>query len=181
MVSVNVEIFSVSSVAGFLNGDQVCRVLNMAIDWRTPKYFSRAGSLQRLLLWPFINWRIRRYVTDSNFAGFVFQDTEWTAWLDRFFHGYEINEIIVKIAAEPKVGGGGVPFVGLTDPVEAYAYLKFKYVWRSFFFFYAFGFSIFSFFFFLESNRVLVSLCNVIVVWFTWNMYVQRGRYFFTR
>ena len=107
MVSVNVEIFSVSSVAGFLNGDQVCRVLNMAIDWRTPKYFSRAGSLQRLLLWPFINWRIRRYVTDSNFAGFVFQDTEWTVWLDRFFHGYEINEIIVKIAAEPKVGGGG--------------------------------------------------------------------------
>lgn len=105
MVSANVEIFSVSSVVGFLSGDQVCRVLNMAIDWRTPKYFSRASSLQRLLLWPFINWRIRRYVTDSSFAGFVFQGAEWTARLDRFFHGYEINEIIVKIVAEPKVRG----------------------------------------------------------------------------
>lgn len=71
------------------------------------------------------------------------------ARFDRFFLGYEINEIIVKIVAEPKGAGGGgrVTFVGLTDPVETYTYLKFKYVWRSFFF-YAFGFSIFFFFFF---------------------------------
>lgn len=150
MVSVNVEIFSVSSVAGFLNGDQVCRVLNMAIDWRTPKYFSRASSLQRLLLWPFINWRIRRYVTDSSYAGLVFQDTEWTTRFDRFFHGYEINEIIVKIVAEPKGAGGRVTFVGLTDPVETYTYLKFKYVWRSFFFMLLV--SLFFFFFQIEPS-----------------------------
>lgn len=57
------------------------------------KCFSQATSLQRLLLYSFINSEIWRYVTGSSFVGFVFRNTE--GWRDdRFFDSYGINEII---------------------------------------------------------------------------------------
>lgn len=92
------------------------------------KCFSQATSLQRLLLYSFINSEIWRYVTDSSFVGFVFRNTEgWRDMID-FLTAMELTRSSITVYR-----GNGIQrrrktsFVRTTiQPFEIFKYLKFK-------------------------------------------------------
>lgn len=92
------------------------------------KCFSRATSLQRLLLCSFINSEIWRYVTGSGFVGFVFRNTE--RWRDMIDFSTAMELTRSSIAA---YRGNGIQrrwktsFVCTTiQPFKIFKYLKFK-------------------------------------------------------